>query len=193
MAGKIRFDFTIHHSGYFEWNPSLEYVAGEVSVIGNVDPNLLSHFEIQDICVDAGGPINSRIYYLIPGGNLEQGLRLITLNDDVTYMCELHAEGSTNEITPYVEPEVKPIAIKEPIVELDQPIAVEKSWEMNDEDDGTDSEEVALVMGEHTGGSDNIISFTTSVVDPNDVSEKPIKSLRDSSVGGAMDDNDVGG
>ena len=193
MAGKIRFDFTIHHNGYFEWNPSLEYVAGEVSVIGNVDPNLLSHFEIQDICVDAGGPINSRIYYLIPGGNLEQGLRLITLNDGVTYMCELHAEGSTNEITPYVEPEVKPIAIKEPIVELDQPIAVEKSWEMNDEDDGTDSEEVALVMGEHTGGSDNIISFTTSVVDPNDVSEKPIKSLRDSSVGGAMDDNDVGG
>ena len=193
MAGKIRFDFTIHHSGYFEWNPSLEYVAGEVSIIGNVDPNLLSHFEIQDICVDVGGPINSRIYYLIPGGNLEQGLRLITLNDDVTYMCELHAEGSTNEITPYVEPEVKPIAIKEPIVELDQPIAVEKSWEMNDEDDGTDSEEVALVMGEHTGGSDNIISFTTSVVDPNDVSEKPIKSLRDSSVGGAMDDNDVGG
>ena len=193
MAAKIRFDFTIHHSGYFEWNPSLEYVAGEVSVIGNVDPNLLSHFEIQDICVDAGGPINSRIYYLIPSGNLEQGLRLITLNDDVTYMCELHAKGSTNEITPYVEPEVKPIAIKEPIVELDQPIAVEKSWEMNDEDDGTDSEEVALVMGEHTGGSDNIISFTTSVVDPNDVSEKPIKSLRDSSVGGAMDDNDVGG
>ena len=193
MAAKIRFDFTIHHSGYFEWNPSLEYVAGEVSVIGNVDPNLLSHFEIQDICVDVGGPINSRIYYLIPGGNLEQGIRLITLNDDVTYMCELHAEGSTNEITPYVEPEVKPIAIKEPIVELDQPIAVEKSWEMNDEDDGTDSEEVALVMGEHTGGSDNIISFTTSVVDPNDVSEKPIKSLRDSSVGGAMDDNDVGG
>ena len=193
MANEIRFDFTIHHSGYFEWNPSLEYVAGEVSVIGNVDPNLLSHFEIQDICVDAGGPINSRIYYLIPGGNLEQGLRLITLNDDVTYMCELHAEGSTNEITPYVEPEVKLIAIKEPIVELDQPIAVEKSWEMNDEDDGTDSEEVTLVMGEHTGGSDNIISFTTSVVDPNDVSEKPIKSLRDSSVGGAMDDNDVGG
>ena len=193
MAGEIRFDFTIHHSGYFEWNPSLEYVASEVSVIGNVDPNLLSHFEIQDICVDAGGPINSRIYYLIPGGNLEQGLRLITLNDDVTYMCELHAKGSTNEITPYVEPEVKPTAIKEPIVELDQPIAVEKSWEMNDEDDGTDSGEVALVMGEHTGGSDNIISFTTSVVDPNDVSEKPIKSLRDSSVGGAMDDNDVGG
>ena len=60
--------------------------------MGNVHSDLLSHFKIQDICADAGGPINSRIYYLIPGGDLEQGLRLITSNDDVTYMCELYAE-----------------------------------------------------------------------------------------------------
>ena len=64
--------------------------------MGNVDPNLLSHFEIQDICADGKGPINSRIYYLIPGSNLEQVLRLITSDDDVTYMCELHVEWPTN-------------------------------------------------------------------------------------------------
>ena len=89
--------------------------------MGNVDSDLLSHFKIQDICVDVGGPINSRIYYLIPGGDLEQGLRLrlITSNDDVTYMCELHAEWPTNEITLYVEPEVEPIAIEKPMVEPD--------------------------------------------------------------------------
>ena len=46
MAAKIRFDFTIHHSGNFEWNSGLEYVCGEVSTMANVDPNLLSHFEI---------------------------------------------------------------------------------------------------------------------------------------------------
>ena len=92
MASKIRFDFIIHHSGNFQWNPGLEYVGGEVSTMANVDPNLLSHFEIQDICAKAWEPINSRIYYLIPGGDLEQGLRLITSDDDVTYMCELHAE-----------------------------------------------------------------------------------------------------
>ena len=119
MADEIRFDFTIHHSGNFEWNPCLEYVGGEVYVIGNVDPDLPSHFEIQDICADAGGPINSRIYYLISGGNLEQGLRLrlITSDDDVTYMCELHAEWPTNEITLYVEPGVESIAIEESMVE----------------------------------------------------------------------------
>ena len=86
MTAKIRFDFTIHHGGNFEWNLSLEYVGGEVSTMANIDQDLLCHFEIQDICAEAKGPINSRIYYLIPGGDLEQRLRLITLDDDVTYM-----------------------------------------------------------------------------------------------------------
>ena len=31
MVDEIRFDFTIHHSENFEWNPGLEYVGGEVS------------------------------------------------------------------------------------------------------------------------------------------------------------------
>ena len=92
MATEIRFDFIIHHSGNFEWNPNLEYVGGEVSTMANVDLDLLSHFEIQDIYAEVRGPINSRIYYLILGGDLEQGLRLITSDDDRTYMCELHAE-----------------------------------------------------------------------------------------------------
>ena len=92
MVDEIHFDFTIHHSGYFKWNPGLEYVGDEVSVLGNVDLDLLSHFEIQDICAEVRRPINSRIYYLIHGGNLEEGLRLITSDDDRTYMCELHAE-----------------------------------------------------------------------------------------------------
>ena len=173
MVVEICFDFTIYHSGNFEQNPSLEYVGGEVSTIANVDPDLLSHFEIQDICVEAGGPINNRIYYLIPGGDLEQGLRLITLDDDVIYMCELHAEWPTNEITLYVELEVEPIAIEEPIVEPNQPVAVDQSWEMNDEDDDTDCEEV----------TNTIRSF---VVDQNDVNEKLVEGLRDGSVGGAV-------
>ena len=161
--------------------------------MGDVDPDLLSHFEIQDVCADVKGSINGRIYYLIPSGNLEEGLRLITSNDDVTYMCELHAEWPTNEITFYVELEVQPLAIEELVVELDQPIVVERAWEMNDEDDGTDYEEVALVMGKQTRGNDNILSLTTSVVEQNDVSEELVEGLGDGSVGGAMDDNARGG
>ena len=46
MAAEIRFDFTIHHSGNFEWNLGLEYVGGEVFTMTNVDPDLLSYCEI---------------------------------------------------------------------------------------------------------------------------------------------------
>ncbi|KAK9998155.1 hypothetical protein SO802_017758 [Lithocarpus litseifolius] len=156
MAAEIRFDFTIHHSENFEWNPGLEYVGGEVSTMGNVDLDLLSYFKIQDICAEVGRPINSRIYYLIPGGDLEQGLKLITSDDDVIYMCELHAEWPTNKITLYVEPEVEPIAIEEPIVEPDQPITVDQPWEMNDEDDDTDSVHVDdhAIHGQTVGSED---------------------------------------
>ena len=173
MAVEIRIDFTIHNSGNFEWNPSLEYVGGDVSIMANVDPNLLSHFKIQDICAEAGGPINSRIYYLIPSGDLEQGLRLINSDDDVTYMCELHAEWPTNEITLYVEPEVEPIAIEEP----DQPVAVDQSWEMNDEDNNTDDD---------TGCEEVTNIVRSSVVEQNDVSVELVEGLRDGSIGGAV-------
>ena len=157
MATEIPFDFTVQHNGNFEWNPSLKYVGGEVSTMANFDLDLLSHFEIQDICAEAGGPINSRIYYLIPGGNLEQGLRLINLDDDVTYMCELHAKWPTNEIALYVEPEVELIAIEEP----DQPVAVDPSWEMNDEDDNTNDD---------TNCEEVTNTIRSSMVDQNNVS-----------------------
>ena len=75
------------------------------------------------------------------------------------------------------------------MIELDQPIVVEKAWEMNDEDDDTDCEEVTPVMGEHSKDSDNIVSLRSSVVDQNDVSEESVDGLRDGNVGGAVDDN----
>ena len=88
-------------------------------------------------------------------------------------MCELHAECPTNEITLYVELEVEPITVEELIVELDQPIAIDQSWEMNDEDDDTDCEEV----------TNTVRSF---VVNQNDISEEPVEGLKDGSVGGAV-------
>ena len=57
MVVEIRFNFTIHHSGNFEWNPSLEYLGGKVSVMGNVDLDLLNHFDIQDVYADTGDPL----------------------------------------------------------------------------------------------------------------------------------------
>lgn len=87
----ISFTFEIHYGGTFVWNPNLEYVGGNVETIYNIDPDKHSYFEIQAICLDLGTLGTSSFHYLIPGGNLVQGLRLINGDDDVVYMCELHA------------------------------------------------------------------------------------------------------
>ena len=92
-------------------------------------------------------------------------------------MCELHAEWPTNEVTLYVEPEVEPIAIEEPIVEPDQLVAVDQSWEMNDEDDDTDND---------TDCEEVTNTVRSSVVDQNDVNVETVEGLRDGSVGGAV-------
>ena len=54
---KFIFDFTIHHSGNFEWNPSLEYIGGEVSTVANVDQDLLSHLRYKTFVLRLGDPL----------------------------------------------------------------------------------------------------------------------------------------
>uniref|UniRef100_A0A2N9J2B3 MULE transposase domain-containing protein n=1 Tax=Fagus sylvatica TaxID=28930 RepID=A0A2N9J2B3_FAGSY len=60
---------------------------------------------------ECGAPSTSMVYYLIPGGNLGQGLRLITEDEKVLYMCELHVAWSTDRITLYVEGGMEPLQV----------------------------------------------------------------------------------
>ena len=98
------------------WNPNLVYLDGSVSVINEVGPDRLSLFEIQDICVELGAPSTSTFHYLIPGGNLEQGLMVINGDDDVLNMCDIHVAWPLDRIILYVERGEEPLAIEEPIV-----------------------------------------------------------------------------
>ena len=90
------------------------YLGGSISFVDNVDPDKLSYFEIQDICFDVGVVSTSRFHYLILGGNLEQELRLINGDDDVVYMCEIHATWPTDKITLYVESGEELLPIEQP-------------------------------------------------------------------------------
>ncbi|KAK9989706.1 hypothetical protein SO802_029945 [Lithocarpus litseifolius] len=110
----LTFNFEIHHGGQFGWNLDLVYLGGSTSFIDDVDPNKLSYFEIQDMCCGLGANSTSRFHYLIPGGNLEQGLRLINEDDDVVYMCEIHAAWPTDKITLYVGGGEEPLAVEQP-------------------------------------------------------------------------------
>ena len=96
------------------WNPYLAYLGRSTSFVDNVDLDKLSYFEIQDICSDVGAVSTSRFHYLIPGGNLEQGLRLINGDDDVVYMCEIQATWPTDKITLYVESGEESLPIEQP-------------------------------------------------------------------------------
>ena len=110
----LAFNFEIHHGGQFVWNSDLVYLGGNTSFVDNVDPDGLSYFEIQDTCSDVGAVNTSRYHYLIPRGNLEQGLRLINEDDDVVYMCEIQAAQPTDKITLYVKSGEEPLAVEQP-------------------------------------------------------------------------------
>jgi hypothetical protein len=107
----LLFEIEIYSDGQFERNPELVYLGGKVSTYCKVDPDRLSYFEIQDMVAECGSPSTSLVYYLIPRGNLEQGLRLITGDDEVLYMCELHVAWPIDRITLYVESGVEPLQV----------------------------------------------------------------------------------
>ena len=107
----LAFNFEVHHGGQFVGNPDLVYLGGSTSFVDNVDLNKLSYFEIQDICSNVGAVNISRYHYLILGGNLEQGLKLINGDNDVVYMCEIHAAWPTDKITLYVESGEESLAV----------------------------------------------------------------------------------
>ena len=107
----LLFEIEIHSGGQFEGNPELVYLGGKVSTCCKVDLDHLSYFEIQDMVAECGSPSTSLVYYLIPGGNLEHGLRLITEDDEVLYMCELHVAWLIDRITLYVESGVESLQV----------------------------------------------------------------------------------
>uniref|UniRef100_A0A7N2L7Q2 PB1-like domain-containing protein n=1 Tax=Quercus lobata TaxID=97700 RepID=A0A7N2L7Q2_QUELO len=108
----LNFIVEINYGGTFVWNQNLEYVGGNIATIEDVDLNRLSFCEIQDMCEKFGAPSTSTYHYLIPRGKLEQGLRLITGDDEVLYMCEIHVAWLIDRIVLYVEGSEKPLVVE---------------------------------------------------------------------------------
>lgn len=69
----------------------------------NIDPNLISYFEFQNMCIYLRCLSASNMHYLVPNGNLQNGLGLLETNDDVMYMSEFHLEWKVFFIVIYVE------------------------------------------------------------------------------------------
>lgn len=110
----LNFIVEINYGGTFVWNQNLEYVGGNIATIEDVDLNRLSFCEIQDMCEKFGAPSTSTYHYLILGDNLEQGLRLMTRDDEVLYMSEIHVAWLINRIVLYVESGEEPLVVEIP-------------------------------------------------------------------------------
>ena len=78
------FDIEIHVGGCFVEEPTIAYVGRSIHTLTEIDPDKLSFFEIRDLCHLVGAPKeHSRYRYLLPEGNLQDGLRDIETDVDV--------------------------------------------------------------------------------------------------------------
>ncbi|KAL0008842.1 hypothetical protein SO802_010344 [Lithocarpus litseifolius] len=107
----LKLTVEINYGGKFVLNPNLEYIGGNIAY-EDVDPNCLSFFEIQGLCEKYGAPRTSTYHYLVPRGNLEKGLRKITRDAEVLYMCEIHIAWPINKLVLYVEGGEQPLAVE---------------------------------------------------------------------------------
>ena len=78
------FDIEIHVGGCFVEEPTIQYVGGFVHLLIEIDLDKLSFFEIWNLCYLVSAPKeHSRYRYLLPEGNLQDGLRDIETDADV--------------------------------------------------------------------------------------------------------------
>ena len=90
----------------------------DIGFSSNYDKNHLSYFEVEDICKFVGASKGCKLYYLIPMGNLDNGLRHIVTDDDVLFMSDLHEEWKVFSIIFYIESGDMPIRVLQPGEEL---------------------------------------------------------------------------
>ncbi|RYR04071.1 hypothetical protein Ahy_B06g083620 [Arachis hypogaea] len=110
----IHITLSIHHRGRFERDPvgKVSYIGGEVTEIERVNVDTLNGFFISDLLKDIGYTSISEFYWLEPGKELHDGLKLLRVDMDVVRMYEATMKNG-NRINLYTEHPV------------DQPVVVE--------------------------------------------------------------------
>lgn len=79
-----RVTIIIFHEGHFISSPLTKYVNGIVANFDNMDTNLLSIFEMQEMTKELGYPIGFfNLYYRLSSVELEEGLRELATDDNV--------------------------------------------------------------------------------------------------------------
>ncbi|RYR65370.1 hypothetical protein Ahy_A03g011301 [Arachis hypogaea] len=106
---------SIHHRGRFERGPcgKVSYISGEVTEIERVNVDTLNGFFMSDLLKDIGYTSISEFYWLEPGKEVDDGLRLLRVDMDVVRMYEA-AMKNENKINVYTEhPVDQPVVVEE--------------------------------------------------------------------------------
>ncbi|KAL3530065.1 hypothetical protein ACH5RR_009387 [Cinchona calisaya] len=82
--------FEVHYGGEFVHIPEFKYVGGKVAHLDEVDPDLMSYFEVLDCIREISVPIEFQIYYIVPNADLEHGPRLLISDQNVLEMFEMN-------------------------------------------------------------------------------------------------------
>nr|POE59544.1 hypothetical protein CFP56_15750 [Quercus suber] len=136
------FSLSVHHGGYFSDN-SRKYVGGNVDIVDNCDPDRWSKTENEGICKEFRYTSVSRIWYKMPGSDLERAnFHLIIDDDDTMFMTNLVI--GHEEIHVFLEhPMDNPILVDEGehVRANVQPLAVEQNLlGHGSNDDGSNDE-----------------------------------------------------
>nr|POF04630.1 hypothetical protein CFP56_39164 [Quercus suber] len=118
--------FTLHvHNGrHFTWDPQA-YVGETVDIVENYDPNKWSKVEIESICRDFGYTVVDKLWFKMPGVNLEQThFHEMVDNDAAVFMTylvkgygDIHVfvEHPVNEPVDLPVEDLKPLAVRLPV------------------------------------------------------------------------------
>ncbi|XLR01558.1 hypothetical protein S83_067756 [Arachis hypogaea] len=100
----IHITLSINHRGQFERGPcgKVSYIGGEIIEIERVNVDTLNSFFISDLLKDIGYTSITDFYWLEPGKELDNGLRLLRADMDIVKMYEAAARNG-NKINVYTE------------------------------------------------------------------------------------------
>lgn len=83
--------FKVHHGGQFTDMPlGKMYLGGKVDFINDIDPDLMSYFEMVIIIKELGCAENAIMYHCLPDCDLDGGLRVINTDIAVRDMFAIH-------------------------------------------------------------------------------------------------------
>ncbi|KAL3523040.1 hypothetical protein ACH5RR_015874 [Cinchona calisaya] len=82
--------FEVHYGGEFVHIPEFKYVGGKVAHFEEVDPDLMSYFEVLDCLREISVPTEIPIYYIVPNADLEHGRKLLISDQNVLEMFEMN-------------------------------------------------------------------------------------------------------